>query len=201
MQEHLPENSDNGREPTMAERLLSPDREQWANSATVLALLGIASDAQIADIGCGPGYYTVRLASAARRGLVHALDVDPEMLELCRQTVSAAGLENVLVARCGEYEFGLSDRSLDVVFLSCVIHHADDPVRFLAAARRMLKGAGRCAMLEWVERESDFGPPLERRIGRDRLIALAAKAGYSDIQYHRLSEHQYLLTAASGNHG
>lgn len=200
MQEHLPENSDNGRKPTMAERLLSPDREQWANSATVLALLGIAFDAQIADIGCGPGYYTVRLASAAQRGLVHALDVDPEMLELCRQTVSAAGLENVLVARCGEYEFGLSDRSLDVVFLSCVIHHADDPVRFLAAARRMLKDAGRCAMLEWMERESDFGPPLERRIGRDRLIALAAKAGYSDIQYHRLSEHQYLLTAASGNY-
>ena len=81
-----------------------------------------------------------------------------------------------------------------------MIHHADDPVRFLAAARRMLKDAGRCAMLEWVERESDFGPPLERRIGRDRLIALAAKAGYSDIQNHRLSEHQYLLTAASGNY-
>lgn len=116
MEENLPENSESGREPTMAERLLSPDREQWADSATVLALLGAASDAQIADIGCGPGYYTVRLASAARRGLVHALGIDPEMLERCRQTVSEAGLENVRIARCGQYEFGLSDRSLDVVF-------------------------------------------------------------------------------------
>lgn len=201
MEDTQSDNAATGREPTMAERLLSPERERWADSERVLALLGIASDARIADIGCGPGYFTVRLAGAARRGVVHALDVDPDMLELCRQTVSGAGLENVLVARCGEYEFGLSDGSLDIVFLSCVIHHADDPVRFLATARRSLKGSGRCGMLEWVERESDFGPPLERRIGRDRLMALATEAGYSDLQYHRLSEHQYLLTAASGNHG
>jgi ubiquinone/menaquinone biosynthesis C-methylase UbiE len=201
MKKFRSEDADTSREPTMAERLLSSEREQWADSERVVALLGVASDARIADIGCGPGYYTVRLASIARRGVVHALDVDPEMLELCHQTVSAAGLENVHIARCGEYEFGLDCRSLDAVFLSCVIHHADDPVRFLSAARRSLKRSGRCAMLEWVERESEFGPPVERRIGRDRLVALATEAGYSDLQYHRLSEHQYLLTAACGDAG
>ena len=187
------------REPTMAERLLSPDRESWADSATVLSHLGIASDARIADIGCGPGYFTVRLARAAGLGVVYALDVDEDMLELCRQSVSAAGLENVRVRRCGEYDFGLNEFSLDLVFLSCVIHHADEQVRFLAAARRLLKASGRCAMLEWVERESDFGPPLERRIGHERLIALASSAGYSGLEHHSLSEHQYLVVAESGN--
>lgn len=199
MEENRTGNSDSGREPTMAERLLSPDRERWADSALVLAHLGIPADARIADIGCGPGYYAVRLASAAGRGLVHALDVDEDMLELCRQTVSGAGLQNVHVRRCGEYEFGLADGSLDLVFLSCVVHHADDPVRFLAAARRLLKDAGRCAMLEWAERESEFGPPRERRIGRDRLIALASEAGFTGFEYHKLSEHQYLIEAAPGD--
>ncbi len=193
------EKVDAGREPTMAERLLSPDREQWADSATVLSHLGIASDARIADIGCGPGYYTVRLASVADRGLVYALDVDADMLELCRQTVSKSGLKNVLVRRCGEYEFGLEDMTLDLVFLSCVVHHTDDHVRFLVAARRLLKASGRCAMLEWVERESDFGPPRERRIGHDRLMTLASEAGFAGLEYHSLSEHQYLVLAASGN--
>lgn len=196
MQDKSSANAESGREPSMAERLLSPEREQWADSQRVLSHLGIAPDARIADIGCGPGYFAVRLAGAAACGQVHALDVDDDMLELCRNNVSRAGLQNVLVRRCGEYEFGLEDGSLDLVFLSCVIHHADDPVRFLAAARRALKSSGRCAMLEWVERESEFGPPLERRIGHDRLAALAATAGLSDLAHHQLSEHQYLVIAS-----
>ena len=199
MEESRPQKSGSSDEPTMAERLLSPEREQWADSATVLSHLGIAVNARIADIGCGPGYYTVRLASAAGRGQVYALDVDPEMLELCRRSVAGAGSENVLVRRCGEYEFGLEDNSLDLVFLACVVHHAEDPVRFLAAARRLLKDSGRCAMLEWAERESDFGPPPERRIGYERLAALASAAGYTGLRYHELSEHQYLVVAAPGN--
>lgn len=199
MEDSRSEQAESGSEPTMAERLLSPEREQWADSAIVLSHLGIGPAARIADIGCGPGYYTVRLASAAGRGRIFALDVDPDMLELCRQNVSEAGLENVQVSRCGEYEFGLMDKSLDLVFLSCVVHHADDQVRFLAAARRLLKASGRCAMLEWVERESDFGPPLDRRIGHERLTAMASAAGYRGLQYHELSDHQYMMVAASGN--
>ncbi len=191
--------SDSGREPTMAERLLSPERERWADSDIVLSLLGIAADAEIADIGCGPGYYTVRLASAAGRGRVHALDIDADMLELCRQSVAGAGLENVLVRECSQYEFGLDDGSLDLVFLGCVIHHADDWVRFLSAARRLLKPSGRCGMLEWVLRDSDFGPPRKRRIGRDRLFELAFEAGFSELEHHPLSEHQYLVVGAAGD--
>ena len=187
---------DSGREPTLAERLLSPERERWADTEVVLSHLGIAADAEIADIGCGPGYYTVRLASAAGRGRVHALDVDTDMLELCRQSVAGAGLDNVLVRECGEYDFGLADGSLDLVFLGCVIHHAEDHVRFLAAARRLLKPSGRCGMLEWVVRDSDFGPPCERRIGRDRLFELSFEAGFSELEHHPLSEHQYLVVAA-----
>ena len=186
------------REPTMAERLLSPERERWADSALVLSHLAIAPNARIADIGCGPGYFTVRLASAADRGLVYALDVDPEMLALCRQQASAAGAKNVLIRRCQEYEFDLAEGTFDLAFLSCVIHHADDQVRFLAAAARLLKPCGRCAMLEWVERESDFGPPPEHRIGPDRLIEIAFAAGFKSHKYHELSEHQYLVVAAPG---
>ncbi len=183
----------------MAERLLSPDRARWADPVLVLDHIGLAAEAQIADIGCGPGYFTVRLARAAANGRVHALDVDPEMLELCRASVAEAGLENVVIRDCGEYEFGLAEGSLDLVFLACVIHHADDEVRFLSQARRLLNPAGRCAMLEWEARESEFGPPLERRIPRQRLFALAAAAGFTNCEYLDLGEHQYLLLASRGD--
>ena len=183
-------------EPTMAERLLSSDRERWADSAVVLALLGLAPNAKVADIGCGPGYYSLQLARAASQGRVHALDVDEEMVALCRQRISDAGIDNVSINLCGDYDFGLEAESLDLVFLSCVVHHAEDRVRFLEAGRRALKATGRCAMLEWEARESESGPPLERRIAREELQELAEAAGYCGFELHALSEHQYLLLAA-----
>ena len=182
----------------MAERLLSPERERWADSAVVLKHLQVGPGDLVADIGCGPGYFTVKLARSVAPGRVYALDVDDEMLELCRGGVAQAGLGNVVVQECGEYEFGLEEGSLDLVFLSCVIHHAEDQVRFLKAARRLLKPLGRCAMLEWEARDSEMGPPLERRIDRDRLIRHATAAGFVDCQLHHLSQHQYLLLAGVG---
>ena len=199
MESKRSESFEPAREPTMAERLLSPERERWADSGAVISLLGIAADAAIADIGCGPGYFTVRLARAAANGRIHALDIDPEMLGRCRETVAQAGLANVTVRGCDDYEFGLDEGSLDLVFLSCVVHHADDQVRFLAAARRLLRSSGRCGILEWADRESDFGPPRERRIGRDRLLARAEAAGFRNPACHQLSEHQYLVIAAPGD--
>ncbi len=180
------------------ERLLSTEREHRADTVAILSFCLAGESDTVADIGCGPGYFTVALAQALGRGKVIALDPDEEMLEICRRRVRAARLENVQVLKCDEYQFPLDEGSIDAVLLSCVVHHADDQVRFLAAARRLLVPGGRCTILEWYRRQSEGGPPLERRIDPGQLETMAVRAGFRWQATHRMSDDQYLADLRNG---
>ena len=180
------------------ERLLSPEREHRAGTATILELCLAGDNVTVADIGCGPGYYTVALARALGRGKVIALDPDDEMLEICRRRVGEARLGNVEVLKCGEYQFPPDEGSIDALLLACVVHHADDRVRFLVAVRRLLLPKGRCTVVEWYRRGSEDGPPLERRIDPDELEAMAVRAGFRWHATHRMSGDQYLADLRNG---
>lgn len=63
--------------------------------------LGLSASAAVLDLGCGPG--TLTLPLAAHCGRVIGVDPGPEMLEVARERVAEAGLDNVeLVAALAE---------------------------------------------------------------------------------------------------
>ena len=45
-------------------RLTGPDRDAWQRPDEVLAALDVREGQVVADVGAGPGYFTVRLARA-----------------------------------------------------------------------------------------------------------------------------------------
>ncbi len=45
-------------------RMLDPGRDRWQQPARVLRVLRVRPNAVVADIGAGPGYFTLRLAQA-----------------------------------------------------------------------------------------------------------------------------------------
>ncbi len=53
-----------------------PQRDAWQKPAEVIKALELKSDAVVADIGAGTGYFTVRLAKAVPEGKVIASDVE-----------------------------------------------------------------------------------------------------------------------------
>jgi len=57
-------------------RLLSPDRAAKLDPAAMLDFCPITPDDTVADIGCGPAYFTLPLATALVNGTVYALDID-----------------------------------------------------------------------------------------------------------------------------
>jgi ubiquinone/menaquinone biosynthesis C-methylase UbiE len=95
----------------------------------------------ILDLGCGTGRYSAALASHFDAQVV-ALDPSEKMLAEARRKVTV----RVRYARaCGE-SLPLRDASVDLVFISMVFHHFDDPGRAVRECRRVLRTGGSVCM-------------------------------------------------------
>ena len=62
-----------------------------------LGALALRPDAVVWDVGAGSGSVSVEAAMLAPRGQVHAVEVDPEGVALCRENARAHGVDNVHV--------------------------------------------------------------------------------------------------------
>ncbi len=180
--------------PELITRLLSPQREEDLDPFVVLTFMPLDSYAQVADIGCGPGYFSIPLAKNLINGQVYALDVDDEMLEVARRRVAEARLGNVQVLKCSPTQFPVSAGSLDGVLLSVVTHESEDRESFLKAVRELLKPRGWCTILEWYRRDTGMGPPLEERIEPEELEEMAQRAGFQFRGWRDLNGKHYMAT-------
>src|SRR4030095_8498085 len=62
------------------------NREAWQRPAEVFDALAVKTGHRVADIGCGFGYFTFRLAARVGiDGKVYAVDIDPKAIEKVRK--------------------------------------------------------------------------------------------------------------------
>lgn len=174
--------------------LLSPKRLETSDPFVILSFCPLNVHDTVADIGCGPGYFTLPLAKALVNGKVLALDLDDEMLAACRERVAEVRMGNVEILKCSEYEFPIEAGSVDGAFLAFVIQASPDKVRFLKAVREVIQPRGWCSILEWYRKETEMGPPLERRIDPDDLENVAREAGFRTMGWRDLNGDNYMLT-------
>ena len=87
----------------------------------MIEALGLSDGDVVADVACGMGYHTPWLAQAVgRRGLVYAVDVNPNVIEYLRRRLSNSRLnphENVRCLQNQLDDVGLPDGSLDLAFV------------------------------------------------------------------------------------
>ena len=135
-----------------------PEEGMWAeffDAEAILRKLGLSSSCgDVVDFGCGYGTFTIPAARMVS-GKVHALDIEPEMVQATAAKAQEAGLQNVktylrdFVAQGS----GLPPASAEYAMLFNILH-ADRPDVLLEEAFRVLS-AGRSA----------GGHPLELRSG------------------------------------
>ena len=180
--------------PSSIERMLRPDRIETLDPFRILSHCPVNPRDTIADLGCGPGYFTLPLAKFLINGKVYALDTSDEMVEACQGRMDSARMGNVEVLKCDEYDFPLDDDTLDGLFIAFVIHHPEDRVRFLTAAKKMLKTGGWCFILEWHKKETESGPPQQARITPDELREIAADSGFKVQSTGDVNDENYMMT-------
>src|SRR5258705_11425194 len=65
---------------------LTPRRARWRRPAALVRALRLRRGETVAEIGCGPGYFTARLARAVGpAGHVFAVDPEPAVLDIMRR--------------------------------------------------------------------------------------------------------------------
>ena len=176
----------------LIQRLLDPDRAKKLDTFLILTLSDINLHSTVADIGCGPGFFTLPLAKYLVTGKLFALDIDDEMLDVCRQRIAEVHMGNVEVLKCSEFEFPLERGSLDGAFMAFVVQQSLDKTRLLKAVRELLHPKGWCTILEWYKKETEIGPPLERRVDPPELQQLAEEAGFRHVRWRDLNGDQYM---------
>ncbi len=86
---------------TGAEWLTRESREREEDCTTMLKQLDLKPGQTVVDFGCGNGFYTLKMAKlVAPNGKVLAVDIQPEMLDLCRQRAKDEKIDNVEEILC-----------------------------------------------------------------------------------------------------
>jgi SAM-dependent methyltransferase len=135
------------------------DREKEEAPSKALALLELAPNAVIADVGAGSGYYSFRLAPKVPQGRVVAVDIQPEMLDYLRTEAAQRKIKNVEPHLGTTKSLQLPEGSLDAVLMVDAYHEFDYPVEMLASMFQALKSKGKIYLLEY--RAEDKKVPIK----------------------------------------
>ncbi len=141
--------------------LVRPEREAEENVAKALRQLELRPGMVVCDLGCGNGYWTVRLArGVGPSGRVLAVDIQPEMLTELRSRMGRARIEHVepILGKVDDPMLP-EDSRIDLVLLVDVYHEFSHPQSMLWAIRRGLADEGVIALLEY--REEDPNVPIK----------------------------------------
>ena len=141
-------------------------RRTAENSAAFL-LRYLRPDAEVLDVGCGPG--TITLGLARRAGRVVGLDISPEMVEASSALAAREGVANVSFEAGPAYELPFDGGSFDVVYAHQLLQHLADPVAALREFRRVLRPGGLVAVRDSVY-ATMVHAPVERAIEQWREI-------------------------------
>jgi SAM-dependent methyltransferase len=164
-----------------------PDEGMWEGffcPEHVLQSLGLQPRMRLAvEFGCGYGTFCLPTAKMIS-GRVVGLDIEPDLVELCRRKSKDIALHNA------EFEVrdfiaegtGIEDGAADYVMLFNILH-AERPEIILREARRILSpDNGVLAVMHWRhDPRTPRGPSLSIRPRPEDCLAWARASGFSNV--------------------
>ncbi len=167
--------------------------ERFFSTAKTLQIMGLdESVSDVLEFGCGYGTFTIPAAKIIS-GVVHAIDIDPDMAKRTREDAHEAGLKNISVTL---RDFvadgtGLSDVSVDYVMLFNILH-IEHPEKLLQEALRVLKGDGKLGIIHWrYDDTTPRGPSMTIRPKPEQCIAWAEAVGFTKPRQIELPPYHY----------
>lgn len=124
-----------------------------AEAGRIVELLGLINGSRVADVGAGPGTYTVHLAQAvAPSGWTFATEVDPQRLPTIQAALAERIVARATVILGTQISTGLPAGCCDAILMRRVYHHITEPDALLASLRAALRPGGRVLVIDFEPR-------------------------------------------------
>lgn len=126
-----------------------PSRVHEELPQRVVGAMALRPDAEVADVGAGTGYFTLRIAREVPRGQVYAVDIQNEMLDIIRQRASRLSLANITPVLAGSDDPRLPPASIDAALLVDAYHEFSYPYEVMQALVAALRPGGKLYLVEY----------------------------------------------------
>ena len=187
--DHMEHRFDNAEE--WAKSFDDPARDEWQMPAKVIEALQLTPGLNVADIGAGTGYFTMRLAKSPAAPTVFAVDIEKGMIEHIQQRAMHDGLKNIVGVLAASDRTNLPE-PVDLVLIVDTYHHIPNRVAYFTALRAQMKPGARLAIIDF-RKDAPAGPPVEFRFTSEQIGAELAKAGFALQATHEFLPRQMFL--------
>lgn len=138
----------------------------------------------IAELGSGPGRFTIPIARKLKNGKIYAIDIDREALNILRENAEKEGLKNIETIEADiTQKIPLNDKSADIVLLFNIFHgilYMKKENELLNEIKRILKDNGKIYILEFKKEEIyPPGPHPSMRVSYQELENIMKNHGFN----------------------
>lgn len=179
---------------TGAPWLVRESRQREEDCRLLLEALSIRPGMRICDMGCGNGFYTLELARlVGPKGIVYAVDIQPEMLRLLATRAGEENLTNIRPIRGSPLDPRLPQAGVDMVLCVDVYHEFSHPTHMLTKIRDSLADGGLLVLAEF--RAEDPAVPIKalHKMTKAQVRAELAAAGFEPVREFDRLPWQHLL--------
>jgi ubiquinone/menaquinone biosynthesis C-methylase UbiE len=170
---------------------LSMPVRRWIHDPRKIVGPYVRTGMSVLDVGCGTGWFSVPMAQmVGERGKVIAVDLQPQMLAMCRRRAEKEGVaERIQFQQCKQDRLGV-EAEVDFALVFAMLHEVPDQDRMLGEIFQLLKPGGKLLLAE---------PPLHvTKKAFARETAVAEEVGFRIADRPRVRWSNAVLLAKGG---
>jgi cyclopropane fatty-acyl-phospholipid synthase-like methyltransferase len=159
--------------------LVRPERIAEEQPDKALDLMNLKPGMQIADIGSGVGYMTLRMAKrVGPTGKIYGVDLQQGMLDKLKENAKAEKITNVETILGEPADPKLPAGKIDMVLMVDVYHEVSQPQEMIRKVRQALKADGRLILLEYRAEDPSIPINPEHKMTVEQVRAEIEPEGF-----------------------
>jgi hypothetical protein len=162
------------------------DRDDWQRPHELVSMMinTLKERNTVAHLFAGDGYYTFYLVDGGMN--VIAIDSDPQNIALLEAEKARRGLgdDRLRIRQVQPGETGLSKEEVDAVLIVHQFTRIGDRAAFFEKVRDGMRFPRPLFMIEWQNKETPLGPPVDQRMPTERIMDELGSYGFYDVGAH-----------------
>lgn len=163
----------------------------------VFEALNLRKGSVMLDVGCGPGDYSLYAARLiGNEGIIYAVDAWEEGIARLQERIEREGFTCIRPLVADAAHLPLAEGSVDMALMATVLHDLEEAGtggQVLAEVRRVVRGGGILAVIEFERVGGPPGPPIAIRLSPEAVEKLTAPHGFRKELFRKIGPWNYLM--------